>query len=69
MIMINFFYRTSPEAEEQLDRLFKIMSSRENDMIRPRTLTIKNRNVTFQRTCGRVADCTFNELCDRVNPS
>jgi len=46
--------------------LFKIFASRENDVIRPRTLTIKARNVTFEKTCGRVADCQFNELCDRA---
>ena len=39
----------------------------ENDIIRPKTLRIRGRNVTFQRTCGQVADCTFAELCDRVS--
>lgn len=53
-------------ADEELDRLFKIFASRETDTIRPRTLTVKNRNVTFKKTCGRVADCTFEELCDRA---
>lgn len=52
-------------ADQELEQLFKIFASRETDSIRSRTLTIKGRNVTFARTCGRVADCTFTELCDR----
>lgn len=59
------FMLRSDGADEELDKLFKIFASRENDMIRPRTLTIKRRNVTFAKTCGQVADCTFDELCDR----
>lgn len=52
-------------ADQELEQLFKIFASRETDTVRSRTLTIKGRNVTFARTCGRVADCTFTELCDR----
>ncbi|KAF7992707.1 hypothetical protein HCN44_005051 [Aphidius gifuensis] len=37
----------------------------ENDTIRPKTLTIKGRNVSFNKTCGQVIDATFQELCDR----
>lgn len=55
----------SDGADQHLDRLFKIFASRENDIIRPRTLTILGRNVTFAKTCGSVADCTFEELCER----
>lgn len=53
-------------ANEELDRLFKIFASRENDTIRPKTLNVKERNVTFNKTCGQVADCDFKELCDRA---
>lgn len=41
------------------------MASKETDSVRPRILTIKGRNVLFAKTCGRVADCSFSELCDR----
>lgn len=37
----------------------------ENDVVRSRVLTIKGRNVTFNKTCGQVMDSTFQELCDR----
>lgn len=59
------FMLKSEGADRELDKLFKIFASRENDTIRPKTLTIKNRNVTFAKTCGQVADCSFDELCDR----
>jgi len=49
-----------------MDTLFKFLCSRENDTVRPKTLRIKGRNVTFEKTCGQVADCSFVELCDRV---
>lgn len=60
-----FLLNTQPDTEHQLDQLFKIFASRENDTIRSKTLTVLGRNVTFSTTCGRVADCTFDELCDR----
>lgn len=38
----------------------------ENDVVRSRVLSIKGRNVTFNRACGQVLDSTFEELCDRA---
>lgn len=56
----------SEGADEKLDKLFKIFANKENDVVRPRTLTIMGRNVIFQKTCGHVADCDFDELCSRA---
>lgn len=50
---------------KDVDNVFKFLCSKENDVVRPRTICIKGRNVNFQRTCGRVLDSTFAELCDR----
>lgn len=61
------FFRSNEESEVQLDKIFKMLASKENDHVRRRTLTIKGRNVIFYKTCGQVADCTFEELCDRVS--
>lgn len=33
----------------------------------PRSLTVLGRDVTLQKTCGSIADCTFDELCGRVS--
>lgn len=33
----------------------------------PRTLKVLGRDITLQKTCGSIADCTFDELCGRVS--
>ncbi len=48
-----------------LDVLFKVAASKETDSVRPKTLRIKGRDVTFKKTCGRVVYCDFEELCGR----
>ena len=50
-----------------MDKIFKYLCSMENDIIRPRTISIKGRDVSFSKTCGQVLDSTFFELCDRVS--
>lgn len=53
-------------ADEELNRVFKILSSQENDVVRPRTITHLGRDLKFDRTCGQVLFSTFTDLCDRV---
>ena len=69
--IINFLFWTFRSGEcqpnEEIDRLFKWLCSKENDTVRPRTLSVQGRQVHFNRSCGRVLDCSFNELCDRVS--
>ncbi|XP_046393882.1 putative ATPase N2B [Ischnura elegans] len=65
-----YFVTSECDANKEMDKVFKFLSSMENDIVRPRTINIKGRNVTFNKTCGQVADCTFSELCDRpLGPS
>lgn len=52
-------------GNKAMDVLFKVMASKENDVVRPRTIRIKGRDVTFKKTCGQVAYCDFEELCGR----
>ncbi|XP_065367368.1 putative ATPase N2B [Calliphora vicina] len=61
----NYFVTTKTDAKAQMERMFKILCSQENDIIRPRTITHFGRDLTFQRTCGQVLDSNFEELCDR----
>lgn len=63
------FSISKTDAKAQMERMFKILCSQENDIIRPRTITHFGRDLTFQRTCGQVLDSTFEELCDRVRIS
>jgi len=58
--------RKGKDATNDVDKVFKYLCSMENDIIRSRIITIRGRNVTFRKTCGRVLDTTFEELCDRV---
>lgn len=58
--------KSDHDADAELDKLFKVLASQENDIVRPRVLTIKGRNVEFRKTCGRILDASFAELCDRA---
>lgn len=60
------YYRKGKDATSDVDKVFKYLCSQENDVVRSRTISIRGRNVTFERTCGQVLDSTFAELCDRV---
>lgn len=50
-----------------VDNLFKFLVSQETDTVRPRVINILGRNVKFEKSCGRILDSTFEELCDRVS--
>ncbi|XP_017568463.1 lactation elevated protein 1 homolog B isoform X1 [Pygocentrus nattereri] len=61
-----FYYISSePNAEVAVNTLFDELAYRQNDVTRPRVLTVQGREVTLSRTCGTIADCTFQELCDQ----
>ncbi|KAI5702613.1 hypothetical protein M8J75_002149 [Diaphorina citri] len=51
--------------EKKLHGIFKLLCSQENDIVRPRVITIMGRNVTFNKTCGQILEATFDELCSR----
>ena len=52
-------------GNDSMDTLFKIMISKENDVVGPKTIRIKGRDVSFSKACGQVVDCDFEELCGR----
>lgn len=60
----NYFVKAESPLDP-IEPIFKLLCSKENDVIRSRTFTILGRNVTFNKTCGGVLDTTFAELCDR----
>lgn len=59
------YFLTDEDAESSLNATFKFMQSKETDTVRPRTIRIKGRDVTFQKTCGGLLDADFEELCGR----
>ncbi|KPM05009.1 lactation elevated protein 1-like protein [Sarcoptes scabiei] len=59
------YFVKDDKTNETLDLMFKVMSQNENDYPRSRVLTVKGRDVSLKRTCGRILDSSFAELCDR----
>lgn len=62
-----FFNISDPEedAEENLNAIFKFMAAKETDDVKEKTIRIKGRDVHFNKACGGVLDCDFEELCAR----
>ncbi|XP_029451171.1 AFG1-like ATPase isoform X3 [Rhinatrema bivittatum] len=60
------YYLTSEaDGEAVMDKLFDELAEKQNDVTRPRTLKVQGRELRLSKACGSVADCTFEELCDR----
>lgn len=66
MIKNIFYYRKDVDTNKDFENTIKRLTNSENDTVRPRTLIIMQRNLTFQRVCGQILDASFEELCDRV---
>ncbi|CAB1331278.1 unnamed protein product [Coregonus sp. 'balchen'] len=58
---------SEPGVEAILDKMFDELAFKQNDITRPRTLKLLAREVSLMKTCGTIADCTFEELCDRIS--
>ncbi|KAK2144143.1 hypothetical protein LSH36_782g05020 [Paralvinella palmiformis] len=46
-----------------MDRTYEDLVSRANAVEGPRTLNVMNRSVYFPKTCGRILDTSFHDLC------
>ncbi|XP_016391445.1 lactation elevated protein 1 homolog B-like [Sinocyclocheilus rhinocerous] len=60
-----YYISSEPDTENAVNTLFVELAYRQNDVARPRVLNVQGREVTLSRTCGTIADCTFQELCER----
>ncbi|KAI2654120.1 AFG1-like ATPase [Labeo rohita] len=60
-----FYLSSEPDVDATLDKLFDEMAFKQNDITRPRSLKVHGRILTLNKACGTIADCTFEELCDR----
>lgn len=66
MFELFVFSRKNTDNKKDFENAVKTLTNSENDTVRPRTLIIMQRNLTFQRVCGQILDASFEELCDRV---
>lgn len=46
-------------------QIFKVLTAKENDVVRSKTFSIMGRDVTFRKVCGGLLETSFEELCDR----
>ncbi|KAF5909640.1 AFG1-like ATPase, partial [Clarias magur] len=60
-----FYLSSEDNVDATLDKLFDEMAFKQNDITRSRSLKVHGRTVTLNKACGTIADCTFEELCDR----
>ncbi|XP_043543021.1 lactation elevated protein 1 homolog B isoform X2 [Chiloscyllium plagiosum] len=60
------YYLTSEaDVEAVVDKLFDELAQKQNDITRPRILKVQGRELRLSKACGTIADCTFEELCDK----
>uniref|UniRef100_A0A3Q2SN38 AFG1 like ATPase b n=1 Tax=Fundulus heteroclitus TaxID=8078 RepID=A0A3Q2SN38_FUNHE len=60
-----YYLTGEPGAEAYLDTLFEELALRQKSVTGPRVLRVLGRDVTLQKACGSIADCTFDELCGK----
>ncbi|XP_078068511.1 AFG1-like ATPase isoform X2 [Mustelus asterias] len=61
------YYLTSEaDVEAVMDKLFDELAQKQNDITRPRILKVQGRELRLSKACGTIADCTFEELCDKT---
>ncbi|XP_072299268.1 lactation elevated protein 1 homolog B [Eucyclogobius newberryi] len=58
-----YYLTQEPGSGSFLDMLFDELALQQKSAIVPRVLSVQGREVTLRKTCGSVADCTFEELC------
>ncbi|KAK6634477.1 hypothetical protein RUM43_011878 [Polyplax serrata] len=61
-----YFVIGKTKANEEMDKIFKMLCASENDTVKPKRIVIMGRAVNLAKTCGQVLDTTFSELCDNA---
>ncbi|XP_077443191.1 lactation elevated protein 1 homolog B isoform X1 [Stigmatopora argus] len=61
-----YFLTEEPDGDAVMNAMFDELAFGQNSIVGPRVLTVLGREVTLEKTCGSVADCTFHELCGRA---
>ncbi|XP_074541190.1 lactation elevated protein 1 homolog B [Halichoeres trimaculatus] len=61
-----YYLTGEPGAEAFLDALFDELALTQRSETGPLVLSVLGRDVVLGKTCGSIADCTFDELCGRA---
>lgn len=61
----HYYLSGEPGAAAFLDALFEELASGQKSVTGPRLLTVLGRDVRLEKTCGSIADCSFDELCGK----
>uniref|UniRef100_A0A1B0AXF2 Uncharacterized protein n=1 Tax=Glossina palpalis gambiensis TaxID=67801 RepID=A0A1B0AXF2_9MUSC len=61
-----FYSKPETDTKAQMERMFKILCSQENDVAIARSITHLGRNLKFKSSCGRILNSSIKELCDRI---
>ncbi|XP_061741652.1 lactation elevated protein 1 homolog B [Nerophis ophidion] len=60
-----YYLTGEPDANTVLDAMFEELAFSQKSLTGPQVLSVLGREVTLEKTCGSIADCTFHELCGR----
>ncbi|GMT00760.1 hypothetical protein PENTCL1PPCAC_22934, partial [Pristionchus entomophagus] len=55
--------KAGENIDHNMDIIFKSLITQENDTVRSRQLDVLGRQLNVSKSCGRVADLTYQELC------
>jgi len=66
-----YFADTDCDVKFEMDRLYEELVSRETSAAEgPQSIEVLGRTLYFERTCGKLLDVTFRELCAKpLGPS
>lgn len=59
------YFEKSKFKLDPVAQIFKVLTAKENDVVRSKTFSILGRDVTFRKVCGGCLETSFEELCDR----
>lgn len=60
-----YFISTEEGTDSALDDIFSSLSMPEKLEVKPRTLTVFGRALHLKKTCGRILDASFDDLCEQ----
>ncbi|CAH1800215.1 unnamed protein product [Owenia fusiformis] len=60
-----YFISTENDTTEKLDAIFDHLAKAERSAVEAKTLVLLGRELHLRKTCGRLLDCSFADLCSK----